>query len=382
MTHRNASTLGLSLVCGLLSSLAADAQPFAQDFEAGSFGAWQLHPATGQTASVTSAAAHRGALGVRFTDTETTINSNPGTYLYLPLEMTMVDVYERGWARVEFSGGRTLIFGVSWQPTGGGANGVTYDQGELHGAEQPALANGGAGYANEPLNFTADDAGWMLIEGATLNRGAGNATMMYAVNGQELRRVTGQSAYSSAYDSFNIGQVYSNGPLLGHVDFDDVRADSQPMPSRLKWAVIEAAVAQHCTEVKIELSSSWVGIDGGLIDQQPAPYDLDLALTGTPFFTDPACATPAATPVLAKSQTTLPLFIRPTSGGPVQLHVANPDFISGDLKLDVTEASTADGGSGQASYYAIHCSSANGGLQIGAALLILFAALRRRIQTQ
>jgi hypothetical protein len=395
---------------------AAHAQLVDESFESGGLdaGGWVLQsPIAGITVSVSSAAAHRGQYGLRMQDTEILTKQHSGTYVSRSVGQLTPAVYSRLWVRFgPWDGGNGInIFDVL--SIRGASYGATYAdaldaQGNLLLIAQPVDDGGAVGYATQPSSDDLADGAWHLVEGFAWGIDTANMSTVAYFDGADAGRLDGLSDFPDTAPLTAVGEVYASGGgtgnFTGSVDFDDIRVNDSPLPSRLSMTTSASPRSGDCFSVTAELLATAPFPDGGPAGPLPAPYDISVNLGGGSFYFEGACRQPIATSTTFGAGTVaLPLFVQAGAPGPLALslhQVAPADFLPGTLTVTVAALpdagsppdagtdsgppSSVDGGASDAgiaedrSLYALNCGcgSSRSGAGLEALLLGALALLR------
>ncbi len=366
-----------------LAATPASAQAFFEGFETGT-SAWIIDaPITGISAMASRPSAHRGAQGLRVSDTETANVSRQGTTLRRPITLNGPAAYTRSWVRVQNAGtaGQTVFLAVSWLQGANDKAAVFWwldGNGLVAGTEQQG-PTGPAGTLTERASTV--DGGWHLLETASLGVGSDAGVAAFFIDGEQVARFDPVLSRAQVI-SLSVGSAYAQGPHTWEADFDDLGIASEPMAQRLTLEVVKQAPRGSCVEVHVGATTSLPAPDGGRADRLAVRSPVSLSISGADgLFADSACSSSVTTPLLTGSERSV--FVLAPDGGTITLRAVDAE---GDLLASsaATLEGTLDGTDGGTvtepppkpqSYFALGCSSAPGAVVL---LLAVLLARHRR----
>jgi hypothetical protein len=265
-----------------LVALLLMAGPFSSsDFEVG-FGNWSEPTNTGaHTMTLSVAAAHRGAMGLRAHDQRLTSESSAGPLSKHVLPANQQRLYSRLWARwsnIALGSDDTLFMGVYRSAPSSTVAGVNLSPGSpntlvLDSNTTVILADGGQGGPINTIRLFPDgglNASWHLIETYVETKPGNTVDVALACDGV---LVAGPRRMASSFGPLTyaeLGFIYEYGVWSGDLDIDDVRLSTDPMPSKFAVSGPSQVAQGSCVPFSVSLVSSF---DGGL-----AP-----AFANTPF---------------------------------------------------------------------------------------------------
>jgi MYXO-CTERM domain-containing protein len=314
---------------------------FADDFESGQVftsdgGAWDSYeqpPRQGVAIAASAAAAHRGAFGLRVTDTDPSDGGGAGTAVQRTFSAGVTGtLYLRFWMRVtpDASAGDGTFFFAGFQ-------GVSSGIGGSDSASTFSIINDGFDSANNYFRYpagTMSTSTWHLIE-LTLDSSAATSTDQLRIDGVTVlwSPPIDRSGFSAT--GVRVGEGYADRhDFVGTLDFDDYRSSATPMASALSLAIANPRpTAGDCVPLTVDL----LDFDGGAA---PAPYVFLAAMSadaGT-FHGDLTCSSvtvmTTATFVAGAAQSR-PIWFRPLTAGTVELFAAYADFLPAALTVTV-----------------------------------------------
>ncbi|MBL8956030.1 MAG: hypothetical protein JNK82_34970, partial [Myxococcaceae bacterium] len=229
--------------------------------------------------SVTAEAAHRGAGGLQFKDTQPGTGNAVCSHLIKRRDAGTAEGSLRSWLRVRGTNGQGYNISLFLEsengtdPTQGGFTGSNL----IHNAES---VDTGQNIRNTNLPF---DAGvWMLYELSVREcDDAGACSARLLVDGRERSQWPIRRGTTRVFN-FGVGAVFCGAEFQGTVDFDDVRFHERPLASTLV-VTGDSAAPSECAPLRVELRDSF----GAPAD---APYDVEATVwvDGGATYGDPA----------------------------------------------------------------------------------------------
>ncbi|MBK7861319.1 MAG: hypothetical protein IPJ65_22445 [Archangiaceae bacterium] len=315
---------------------------FSDDFESGHLlgtetpaGAWQaMSGATPNTLTLTSAAAHRGAFGLRSHDEDAAAASGYGHAVKRATAARDGDLYLRLWLRRSAltATGSIIplwVIGAPFVPPGANQLLLISPTGELECLGFDARGMNSSTRATVTLR-----PDWHLVEVATLGMGTSRGERVLWLDGVELTRKSLIDWSGGSFREVALGEPWANDAAwVGDLDFDDVRWGAAPLASKLALDVSGVGATSGCAPLAVRLLDS---------SGQAAPADDDtpvaLTLGGAPLtvYSDRECAAELDAPALPRGASGRWFFWRET-GIEAQLRAESADFLP---------AAAATGGSG------------------------------------
>jgi MYXO-CTERM domain-containing protein len=336
---------------GLFAFSARAGILFEDDFESGHLlaadgGAWtsqDLVVADGSVSVAASqAAAHRGSLGVRFVDGDSSTGAGTVVDLDAVFNAGSSQVFFRTWMRLDASddAGEFGFFTSSSQ-AGGLQLMLLNCQYTAQGCD--FRGHDVAGQLVEQVPYTPGDGQWHLLEVALLGLGTPSGQRAFWVDGV-LQADAGALDYQGVTVSdLAIGEPTSGDwSFTGAWDYDDVRVSTEPPASRLVLTAPPTLAAGACASVTVSL------VDSLLRQAAPAPYSFAVLL-GTnagAFATDATCGTPQTAATFPADAGTVEVWFSALSPGAAALTAQYVDFLPGGANVLVTDGGGAppDGG--------------------------------------
>ena len=277
------------------------------------------------TASVS--AAHRGSVGLRLVDGESSMGGAADTALFDDVAPMSGDFFARTWVRVAASNGvgSPIIAQFS------NATGLSPSIIDIKVRSNLNLAIGGFG-ADAGYSEIGADAGlklgvWQLLELSITGSGTSDGGRSLWLDGQPLleQRSVDFSGTRLSVARLAVGEPYADDRRwLGTIDFDDVRSAGVPLASRLEVQGPPGGFTGECLALEVQQRASFGG--GLAVTGEPLFVTVDAGGT-TRLFVDSSCAVPGAQVVLIPGASVVALSFR-ASQPSFSVVATTPDLLS------------------------------------------------------
>jgi hypothetical protein len=353
--HRLVGALALTLAgaAGAQTVVADDFESSVLPVPGGAWSAVVQEPAV--TLAESPLAAHRGAMGLRVTDsTDAGAANGPESFVQFVLQPDFSGkvYFARGWFAVGVSNPGTGSVDVlqltadagNGQPVPIAAFRLSFTNNQLQSVGTDAT---GATTADNLGPLPAVDT-WHLLETWTEGFGTDGGSRQTALDGVKFN-AHNMDFTGLALDDLRVGEVANGGPddWSGILNFDDVRTSLAAPASRLALSAGGTSVtAGTCVAANAGLTLSGGGAG-------PAPYAFAPNLTNTDtsgrFFDNAGCAAGGPPASFDAGDSAVGLWVRFGQAGAFQLGASYPDFLpASPLAFDVApapDAGTPDAGS-------------------------------------
>jgi hypothetical protein len=326
----------------LLARLAAAQVTFSDGFEGTLLqsqtpaGQWANQTTTlyPSIVEVTAAAAHRGASGLRLTDsTALPATGAVGSALYRPISGSNAQ-HIRFWFRAGVLTSATNqwvnIAMIHAQSTNGAIAELYFD---AQDKRLYAQAFGKTSTMPENRGVSFDASIWHLIELSAENMGTNSGKVSTAIDGQVSISFSGIDWSGAGYTGLFLGQPYATGQAI-----DDYRASAIAPASKLAFSVRPGVLrVGGCVSGLIELRTA-------NDVAAPAPEAVLLNLSAPNFIFGPSCQT-LGTPIsIAQGASSAFFSVRADAPGMAPVRLSAADFIGTEFTATVVEGDAGEPG--------------------------------------
>jgi hypothetical protein len=388
------TTIGLCLVlfAGGAHGQVAPSLIFQDDVEAGATlltptGMWDTLITNSSSAIAGStSASHRGSWGIQAVDGNGAAgNVFDEADVKSALSVTSGSVYARFWMR---PGTISNLTSAADSMDFAQLNTGTFTLGHVELLIDGVVQLGGylpasqGGYSNIGTSVSLVEGTWYLFELSADGIGTAAGVRTLWVNGQLAATQTGLDFTGLSFSYFILGFDHEvDGPVMGELDFDDVRVSIVPPASTLIVTAPPGPLQLGtCTPITVGLVDSVTGVPA------MAPYAVTASVldtgTGGAFFGDSSCSVGTAVVTISAGSSSASLWFKTASVGIASISATQVDFLSTSSATFtvLAEAGGADAGPTALGHesFGIGCScNSSGEGSVLPALVLIFALLCR-----
>ncbi len=372
---------------------------FSDDLESGTLfdtdnprGKWHFWGGTASvTASNSTAAAHRGARGLRINDQDASTGSGEQRHLTVDIAPARGSIYARAWVRVNSAStaGVFNVLNIAVTENSNNHAAAQVQMPQLEVATTGGNASGGFPTDGSTTRLTAGQ--WHLVELGAIGVGTSNGTRAVWIDGVLAASRPGQDWSPSSWRAsrFSFGETWSpDRRFTGTIDQDDYRISAAP-PANTLTVTLPPQIGTECMPFQVGL------INAAAAAPAQAPYDVQVALSVTAgtasFFSDDACTVASTTATLPWGDSAATHHVRASAEGALTVRAEQIDFFGAEVGTQVVPGLVllpdggvaTDGGESidaPRSFYALSCATAAAPPAVWAlgALALIARFVRRR----